>query len=269
MRPVADIAREVLSALDEHLQIAPFTGRDGGLEARQAQAVARELARLREARGLTKVGRKIGFTNRGIWPEYDVWAPIWGDVWDATLADAQPGMTVAVGDLVQPRIEPEIMVGLEDDLEPGMDVGAIAGRIGWIAHGYEIVQSPFPDWRFQAADCTAVGALHGMLLVGPRRPVPRAERSTLPRALANLTISLRRDGTEVDLGLGANVLDGPVHALAHLVAALAEDADEAPVRAGDIISTGTITRAFPIAPGERWQTIVGNYDLPGMDVTFV
>lgn len=269
MRPVVDIAREVLSALDEQRQIAPLTGRDGGLDARRAQAVARELARLREARGLRKVGRKIGFTNRGIWPEYDVWAPIWGDVWDATLTDAQPGMTVAVGDLVQPRMEPEIMVGLEDDLEPGMDVEAIAERIGWIAHGYEIVQSPFPDWRFRAADCTAVGALHEKLLVGPRRPVPRAERSALPQALASLTVSLRRDGTEVDRGLGANVLDGPVHALVHLVAALAEDTDEAPVRAGNIISTGTITRAFPILPGERWQTIVGDYDLPGMDVTFI
>jgi 2-keto-4-pentenoate hydratase len=268
MRPAADIAREVLSALDEHLQIAPFTGRDGGLDARRAQAVARELARLRTARGPRKVGRKIGFTNRSIWPEYGVWAPIWGDVWDGTLTDARPGMTVAIGDLVQPRIEPEIVVGLEDDLEPGMNVEAIAGRIGWIAHGYEIVQSPFPDWRFQAADCTAAGALHGRLLVGPRRPVPRSERSALPRALAELTVSLHKNGAEVDRGLGTNVLDGPVHALAHLVAALAEDPDEEPVRAGDIISTGTITRALPIAPGERWQTVVGGYDLPGMDVTF-
>lgn len=268
MRPVADIAREVLSALDDCRQVAPFTGRDGGLETRRAQAVARELARLREARGLRKVGRKIGFTNRGIWPEYNVWAPIWGDVWDATLKNAQPGMTVAVGDLVQARIEPEIMIGLEDDLEPGMNVEVIAERIGWIAHGYEIVQSPFPDWRFQAADCTAAGALQGKLLVGPRRTVPRGERSALPQALSELTVSLHRNGAEVDRGLGTNVLDGPVSALAHLVAALAQDPDEAPVRAGDIISTGTITRAFPIVPGERWQTVVDGCDLPGMDVTF-
>ena len=269
MRPVADIAREVLSALDDCRQIAPFTARDGGLETRSAQSVARELARLRDARGLHKVGRKIGFTNRGIWPEYNVWAPIWGDMWDATVHDVVAGQEVSIGHLPQPRIEPEIVIGLEDDLEPGMDAAAIAERIGWVAHGFEIVQSVFPDWRFRAADCIADGALHGMLLIGPRRPVLQTQRSALPPALAALTISLGRDGVEMDRGLGTNVLDGPVQALAHLVAALAEDQDEPPVRAGDMISTGTITRALPIAPGERWQTIVGNYDLPGMDVAFV
>ena len=269
MRPVADIAREVLSALDDCRQIAPFTGRDGGLETLRAQAVARELARLREARGMRRIGRKIGFTNRGIWPEYDVWAPIWGDMWDTTVHDVVAGQAVSIGHLAQPRIEPEIVIGLEDDLEPGMDAAAIAERIGWVAHGFEIVQSVFPDWRFRAADCIADGALHGMLLLGPRRPVLQAQRCTLPRNLAELTISLGRDGVELDRGLGTNVLDGPVQALAHLVAALAEDPDEPPVRAGDMISTGTITRALPIAPGERWQTVVGNYDLPGMDVAFV
>jgi 2-oxo-3-hexenedioate decarboxylase len=269
MRPVADIAREVLSALDDRRQIAPFTGRDEGFEARQAQAAARELARLREARGLRKVGRKIGFTNRSIWPEYNVWAPIWGDMWDATVHEVVVGQEVSIGHLPQPRIEPEIVICLGDDLEPGMDTTAIAERIDWVAHGFEIVQSVFPDWRFRAADCIADGALHGMLLVGARRPVLQAQRSVLPHGLAALTVSLGRDGVEMDRGLGANVLDGPVQALAHLVAALVEDADEPPVRAGDIISTGTITRALPIAPGERWQTIVGNYDLPGMDVAFV
>jgi 2-oxo-3-hexenedioate decarboxylase len=35
-----------------------------------------------------------------------------------------------------------------------------------------------------------------------------------------------------------------------------------------MITTGTVTRAFPILPGERWTTRLVGLDLPGMDVTF-
>ncbi len=35
---------------------------------------------LRIARGEQPRGFKIGFTNRAIWPRYNVYAPIWGTV---------------------------------------------------------------------------------------------------------------------------------------------------------------------------------------------
>ena len=41
-----------------------------------------------------------------------------------------------------------------------------------------------------------------------------------------------------------------------------------PLRKGELITTGTITRAFPAAPGERWSTKVTGFDLPGMDLEF-
>ena len=52
-----------------------------------AHAYAQSLAvrELRMARGERPVGFKIGFTNRGIWPRYQVYAPIWGTVWAGGL----------------------------------------------------------------------------------------------------------------------------------------------------------------------------------------
>ena len=35
------------------------------------------------------VGRKIGFTNRAIWPKYGVYQPIWGTVYDRTLISSE------------------------------------------------------------------------------------------------------------------------------------------------------------------------------------
>ena len=84
------------------------------------------------------------------------------------------------------------------------------------------MQSIFPAWRFQVADCVADGGLHGRLFVGPRRKLSDKERGTLAADLSALTIRLSRNGALADTGSGANVLDGPIQALAHLVAVLGE-----------------------------------------------
>jgi 2-oxo-3-hexenedioate decarboxylase len=221
------------------------------------------------ARGERPVGRKIGFTNRNIWDEYGVFQPIWGDVYDTTALDVSPGDRVQVSQLPEPRIEPEIVLGLARDVTPDMGVGDISQSIGWVAHGFEFVQSIFPGWRFKVADCVADGGLHGRLFIGPRRDLSERERSTLASDLSALTIRLSRNGEPADTGSGANVLDGPIQALAHLAAVLGKDRLNPPLRAGEIVTTGTLTRAFPVVAGERWSTEIDSFDLPGLSVEIV
>jgi len=262
----AAIARTVISAIDGGSQLEPFTASSGSFTEAQAYAVTAELRKLRVARGEKPVGRKIGFTNRTIWDEYGVFQPIWGDVYDTTVRDVRPGDRVAVSQLPEPRIEPEIVLGLGQDLGPGMSIDEIGQSIEWIAHGFEFVQSIFPGWRFKIADCVADGGLHGRLFVGPRLELSADQRLTLAHDLSRLTISLSRNGETVDNGIGVNVLDGPIHALGHLAAVLASDPLNPPLRAGEIVTTGTLTRAFPVLPGERWSTEIQGVDLPGLAV---
>ena len=54
--------------------------------------------------------------------------------------------------LTEPKIEPEIMFGFVAAPSPGMDDAALLSCIAWVAHGFEIAQSIFPDWKFSAAD---------------------------------------------------------------------------------------------------------------------
>ncbi|MCX7305728.1 MAG: hydratase [Hyphomicrobiales bacterium] len=265
----AAIARTVLSAIDGGGQMEPFTVADPGFSDSDAYRVTAELRALRVARGETPVGRKIGFTNRTIWAEYGVFQPIWGDVYDTTLRDVLPGDAVAVSQLPEPRIEPEIVLGLGHDLTPGMSVDEIGQSIDWIAHGFEFVQSIFPGWRFKVADCIADGGLHGRLFVGPRLELSADQRMMLARDLSQLTISLSRNGETMDTGVGSNVLDGPIQALAHLIAVLGKDRINPQLRAGEIVTTGTLTRAFPVLPGERWATEIQGCDLPGLSVEIV
>ena len=138
---------------------------------------------MRESRGEMPVGRKIGFTNRTIWAEYNVYAPIWGYVYDRTVHDlAEIGDTFSLVNLAEPRIEPEIVFRLAVAPVPGMDEKTLLAGVDWVAHGFEVVQSIFPGWRFSAPDTVAAFGLHGALLIGPRHPIARGCRALEPDA---------------------------------------------------------------------------------------
>ncbi|MBM0204570.1 hypothetical protein JNW90_16850, partial [Micromonospora sp. STR1s_5] len=89
-------------------------------------------------------------------------------------------------------------------------------------------------------------------------------------ALAGFEIALMRNGEVADHGRAANVLGGgPLTALRHLVEALADHSGAPPLAAGEIISTGTLTRALPIEAGETWSTSLKGVQLSGATVSFV
>lgn len=268
MLDAASAAAEIRAAREALRPISPFTSRDAAFDLDGGHAVARELRTLRIQRGEKPAGRKIGFTNRNIWAEYGVFAPVWGDVYDTTIANVTPGTTIDISHLSQPRLEPEIVLGLDRDLKPGMSLDAVEQSIAWLAHGFEIVQTLFPGWQFKPADCVAEGGLHGMLLIGPILAIEPAARRGLADSLATLQLDLSRNGEIIDSGVGSNVLDGPVHALQHLADSLALVTGSEPLRKGEVITTGTITRAFQLTAGECWSTEIHRFDLPGLRVTF-
>src|SRR5215471_5875202 len=131
------IATEALAAMDGARQIAPFSVRYPGLSLDDAYRISARLCALRTARGERVIGRKIGFTNRTIWAEYGVYAPIWGYVYDSTVRDLSAQAHLPLARLAEPRIEPEIVFGLGRAPAAGMDETALLGCIDWIAHGFE------------------------------------------------------------------------------------------------------------------------------------
>jgi 2-oxo-3-hexenedioate decarboxylase len=263
-------AAELLEAGAAARSIAAFTSRDPGFDMEKAYAVAERVHRARLARGERPIGRKIGFTNRNIWAEYGVYEPIWGFVYDATVVHAKDGRAeLALGGFLEPRIEPEIVLQFaraplltgDADLE-----GAILGAIDWIAHGFEIVQTPFPGWKFRVEDTVAANGLHGRLVIG--EPVAVADIPDCARRLREFRIALARDGTVQAVGGGANVLDSPLLAFAHLAEVLARLPQFGPVGAGEVVTTGTLTAALPVQAGERWRTRLDGIPLPGLEIAF-
>jgi len=256
-----------------------------------AEVLQTGIAVARIARGERTVGYKIGFTNRSIWPLYGVFHPIWAPVWNSTLRllDATPaaidahapdraqsgddvapvdGGDIDLSRFAQPRLEPEIVIGLRAaPREP--TPRAVFEAADWYAHGFEIVQCPYPEWRFTAAEAVAAQGLHGALLVGPRRSLrelgEKADEAI--DRLGALRVSLYRDGVLVAQGCGREALDGPLHAIAHLAHELALRGHS--IEPGALVTTGTLTDAQPLAAGQRWASRIEGAQLPGLGIRTV
>ena len=180
----------------------------------------------------------------------------------------RPGRDFPLAGLAEPQIEPEIIFGFAASPAPEKDEAGILACVDWVAHGFELVQSIFPAWKFALADTVAAYGLHGALMIGPRHPIA-GQREDWLRRLTDLEIDLTRDGTVVDHGRAVNVLGGPVSALRYLIAVLVADPVNPPIAAGEIVTTGTLTRAFPVAPGQAWRTALTGVPLEGIAVRFV
>lgn len=238
-----------------------------------AYQAALQVRQLRIARGEQPRGYKIGFTNRSIWPRYNVAAPIWGTVWNTTLAFCEGDATLALAGRCQPRIEPEAVFGMRATPPSGATLEALFDCIEWVAPGFEMVQSHAPGWKFNAAMAVADGGLHSHLLVG-RRTAARSiatSATAFNDVLAGCQLALYKDGAAepagkdsaarlpVERGQGRNVLDGPLLALHHFLNELRQCPGAPDLQPGDVVTTGTWTDAWPVAAGETWRA---EFDAP-------
>ena len=262
------IAIEALSVLGQGRQIVPFSSRNPAFGLEEAYKVTPIVRQMREARGERVLGRKIGFTNSTIWAQYNVNGPIWGYMYDRTVRNlVDIGGVASLAELTDPRIEPEIVFGLSAAPDAAMDERELLSRIEWLALGYEVVQSIYPDWKFAASDTVAAFGLHGAMLIGERHQVSGDSEKWLNQ-LSNFDVELACDGDVVDRGHARNVLGGPLSALRHFVGVLAKDDLNPGLVAGEIVTTGTLTRAMPVKPGETWTTMVSGIPLGSIGVRF-
>jgi 2-oxo-3-hexenedioate decarboxylase len=265
---VATLAKEMLDAYTAGTSIAvPPSGREGGCDLDTGYAVEAELTRLRRAGGRRTVGRKIGLANRAVWRALRMKTLVWANMYDDTVHDATRGeATLSVARMRAPRLEPEICVKLKSPLEPGVDAAGALEAVEWYAFAFEVVDCPFPDWKFQPGDFMASLGLHAALVVGEPRPVERDRIPQLVEALGTFTVKLSKDGQVAQEGGGKNVLENPALCLVEFAGALPAQPGQEPLRPGELISTGSLTVAPPVAAGEHWSVVAQGLDLPALSL---
>lgn len=257
-------------------RVAPLSVSDG-ITVDDAYEIARNILDIRTAEGDVMVGRKIGYTERHHWPQQHSGAPvvpIWAPMYESTVRYAVDNHGIqSLQGAQQPRIEPEIVFKLSRAPNADDNIDTIADCIEWMAHGFEIIVSPFPSWRFGTPDAIAAFGMHGTLIIGEPKLLSSATRSNLAAVLATASVSMscsRKSGSTIKgAGFGSDVLESPVYALWHLHQTLQTQPQFAPLAAGEIITTGTWTKAFPVEAGQTWSTAFSGVQIPGLTVSFV
>ena len=265
---IAAISDEIFDLIGTGRQVQPFTSRFAGFDMAAAYEIANQVCDRRVARGESIVGRKIGFTNRKVQRAYGISGPICNFMFDTTLSElSETDGTFSVGHLSEPLIEPEIALHLASTPTPGMSDAELVRCVDWIAHGFEVVFSIFPGWKFDVPDSVAAFGLHGGYRIGPRKPIAN-DPDGWEQKLRSFEIRIESSAGAVRNGRGTNVLDGPIQALRFLVDEMQRFPSCVPVQAGEIITTGTLTDAMPAKVGEEWRTQISGMELPGLKLQF-
>ena len=167
-----------------------------------------------------------------------------------TIKYAGPNRAVvSLSKFCEPRIEPEIVIGLHKTPPRQPSLEDIAACVGWIAPGFEIVDSIYPNWRFSLGDTIVSGGLHGRLVIGQEITPPK----NLIQRLKEVGVILFLNSQIKERGKGSSVLEGPISALHYLQHGIEQYETEADLKSGDIVTTGTLTDAKPIFSGQIWR----------------
>jgi 2-keto-4-pentenoate hydratase len=198
-----------------------------------------QLALIRKS-GARRVGWKVGLTSRAIQQQFQVHEPVFG----CLLADGklESGHVFRRDQLIEPGFENELCIVMGSDLRPGATAADVAAAVAAAHPAFEIIETR-GDLTRQLALALADNAQQKGFVLGPA-----VERAALPE-LDRVTVSVRINGSEVASTDGSSVLGHPYNSVAWLAGKLAQFGEQ--VRAGDFIMSGSFTRQFPLAQGDR------------------
>jgi 2-keto-4-pentenoate hydratase len=260
------LAQELQSAYETDQMVPIPPSARPGFDLNQAYEVETTLKRLREAAGHKSVGRKVGYANKAMWRVLKLETLVWAHMYDDTVQHSDNNSaTLSLQHRRSLKIEPEIVFGLKQPIaSEGLDATAALESAEWLALGFEIIDCPFPDWKFQPSDFIASFGLHAALVIGERVQVRPDLIATLVDELARFKLRISKHGEFVEEGSGRNSFRSPALCLAELGAAIVRRFPGELLSAGEIVSSGTLTAGHPTDTGDLWTAEVEGLPLPSL-----
>ncbi|NND74459.1 MAG: 2-keto-4-pentenoate hydratase [Ilumatobacter sp.] len=239
---VEAVAGRLLSAYESFEPIAPVRA---GLEASgidAAYGVQRATTDAWVSMGRRIVGRKIGLTSTVVQQQLGVDQPDFGALFaHMSLTD---GEAVPAGAVLQPRVEAEVALVLDRDIDhPDVTISELIRAVDFVVPAIEVVGSRIAGWDITILDTIADNASSGMFVLGTR-PVAPGDID-----LREIEMSMSVDGQVVSTGTGAACLGHPYLAALWLARRLATEGD--PLRAGDVVMTGALGPMQPLVAGRE------------------
>jgi 2-keto-4-pentenoate hydratase len=161
--------------------------------------------------------------------------------------------SVPTAGLLQPRIEVEVGFVLGEALTaPGCTVADVLRATAYLVPALEIIDSRIADWKISLPDTIADNASSARVVLGGRgTPVDGID-------LRRIGATLRKNGEVIASGDSGAVLGNPATAVAWLANKVEQFGVS--LEAGHVILPGSCTRAFDVAPGERFTA---DFDILG------
>lgn len=203
-------------------------------------ATAYELQAAQRADFGPLVGWKLGVTSRAKQVQVGVDSPIRGFLASDHALDLGEPLTCAAH--VAPRCEPEIAFVMGADLAGAHTTTTeVLAATASVAAAIEVIDSRYADYRFTMPDVVADNSSAGRYVLGTTVPPTDVD-------LRLVGVVMEKNGSVEATASGAASLGHPAAAVAWLVRSLAEHGEG--LRAGDVVLSGGLTAAVPVAPGD-------------------
>lgn len=227
--------------------IAPLRDRLRHADQDGAYAVQEANTRAWLAEGRRLVGRKIGLTSLAVQAQLGVDQPDFGMLFaDMAVGDGEP---VALGRLIQPKVEAEVALVIGRDLTHERHTYAdLIRATEYVLPAIEIVDSRIENWNIRFVDTVADNASSGLFVLGGQ---PRRLQDVDLTACA---MEMRRGEELVSRGNGRACLGSPLNAAVWLADVMVRCGR--PLLAGDIVLTGALGPMVAVRPGERFDVSV-------------
>jgi 2-oxopent-4-enoate/cis-2-oxohex-4-enoate hydratase len=248
---------ELFQALVERKTIESLTSREDAITIEDAYHIQQHMISLRLAEGAHVVGKKVGVTSKVVMDMLNVHQPDFGYLLDSMIYNE--GDAIPMESLIQPKAEGEIAFILKRDLMgPGINNADVLRATECVMPCFEIVDSRIKDWKIRIQDTVADNASCGVFVLGEHAVDPRKID------LTTCGMVLEKNGEIVGTGAGAAALGGPVNAVAWLANTLGRLG--IPLKAGEVILSGSLAAMFTIKAGDNLRVSVGG--IGGCSVRF-
>ena len=246
---IRSYAQELYAALRARSTIVPLTSREPEMTIDDAYRISELLLERRLGDGERLVGKKAGVTSKVVQAALGVHQPDFGYLTDAMLIPH--GTDVPIGSrLIQPRAEGEIAFILKDDLKgPGVTHADVIAATASVRPCFEIVDSRITDWKIRIQDTIADNASCGLFVIGDDAADPRDVD------FVTCGIVVWKNGEVLSTGAGAAALGSPVTCVAWLANTLGQFG--IPLRAGEVILSGSLVPLEPVRPGDQMELRIG------------
>lgn len=229
--------------------IAPPRESIEGMTVADAYAIQQRQERAFVEAGHEIVGRKIGLTSLAMQKQLGVDSPDFGFFTDKL--SFEPGRPIAVSQFISPKVEPELGFKLSRDLDASATFEDVVAAIESVHLAIELIDSRVRDWDIRLVDTIADNASCGAVIVDPNPAnIPLDKLTEVP---ATMYI----DGDEAGSGTGADVMGHPLRPIEWLAGVLGEM--NVPLKAGQIILSGSFCGAAAVVPGQKVRVDYGEF----------